>query len=157
MCAARVQVALWGFRNGYGSVMLQSGELVTENRLDFVCDAIKAIRDLSVAEARARGGGPPADDRRMASGADPDRTLGLGVAISLGELPTEYYQRLFAAGAHRYLLRIETSNPALYARIHPDDGRHMWSHRYECMKVGAAGDGGARCCGHTRLSVCLLR
>jgi hypothetical protein len=35
------------------------------------------------------------------------RNLGLGVALSVGELRREDYQRLWDAGAHRYLLRIE--------------------------------------------------
>ena len=37
----------------------------------------------------------------------------------MGELPREQYQQLKDAGADRYLLRIESSNPELYASIHP--------------------------------------
>jgi biotin synthase len=44
----------------------------------------------------------------------------LAVTLSIGELPRHYYEQLFAAGADRYLLRFETSNPDLYARLHPD-------------------------------------
>ena len=41
------------------------------------------------------------------------------MALSLGELPSEVYQAFFDAGALRYLLRIETSNPELYTKLHP--------------------------------------
>jgi len=40
--------------------------------------------------------------------------MGLRMALSVGELPRSHYQALYDAGARRYLLRIETSNPELY-------------------------------------------
>jgi len=43
----------------------------------------------------------------------------LAVTLSLGELAPADLERLRAAGAERYLLRFETSNAALYARLHP--------------------------------------
>ena len=43
----------------------------------------------------------------------------LEVTLSLGEQTESVYRRWREQGAMRYLLRIETSNPALYARIHP--------------------------------------
>ncbi|MCB6443117.1 radical SAM protein, partial [Streptococcus salivarius] len=47
----------------------------------------------------------------------------------------ETYRRWFEAGAHRYLLRIETSNPALYRTLHPQDGHHKWEVRRDCLKT----------------------
>lgn len=44
---------------------------------------------------------------------------GLEVTLSLGEQTEEVYRRWKDAGAMRYLLRIETSNRELYAKIHP--------------------------------------
>jgi biotin synthase len=44
----------------------------------------------------------------------------LAVTLSIGERSREEYQQLFAAGADRFLLRFETSNPVLYRRLHPD-------------------------------------
>jgi biotin synthase-like enzyme len=41
------------------------------------------------------------------------------------------YRELREAGAHRYLLRIESSNPDLYAKLHPAD--HSWHRRVECL------------------------
>ena len=44
---------------------------------------------------------------------------GLEVTLSLGEQTEEVYCRWKDAGAMRYLIRIETSNRELYAKIHP--------------------------------------
>ena len=44
---------------------------------------------------------------------------GLVVTLSLGERSEADLARWREAGAERYLLRFETSNPALYARLHP--------------------------------------
>lgn len=41
-------------------------------------------------------------------------------------------QAFFDAGAHRYLLRIESSSPELYAKLHPPS--HSWTARFECLK-----------------------
>lgn len=50
----------------------------------------------------------------------------------MGELPREHYARLRAAGADRYLLRIESSNPELYASLHPPAQR--WEDRVRCLR-----------------------
>ena len=44
----------------------------------------------------------------------------LGVTLSVGEQEPEVYRRWFEAGAHRYLLRVESTNPDLYSKIHPE-------------------------------------
>ena len=44
----------------------------------------------------------------------------LAVTLSVGERDIDEFAEWRAAGADRYLLRFETSNPSLYARIHPD-------------------------------------
>lgn len=44
---------------------------------------------------------------------------GLAITLSLGERSLEELTIWRRAGADRYLLRIETSNPALFAKIHP--------------------------------------
>ena len=41
------------------------------------------------------------------------------ITLSLGERSRESYQRLFDAGANRYLLRHETADPDHYAQLHP--------------------------------------
>lgn len=52
--------------------------------------------------------------------------------VCAGELPKETYQKFYDAGAHRYLIRIETSNPTLYSKIHPAD--HSWETRRQCIQ-----------------------
>ncbi len=47
------------------------------------------------------------------------RETPLAVTLSMGERPYEDLKAWKDAGADRYLLRFETSNAALYARIHP--------------------------------------
>ena len=46
----------------------------------------------------------------------------LAVTLSMGERPNEDLRAWREAGADRYLLRFETSDPALYALIHPPRG-----------------------------------
>ncbi len=54
------------------------------------------------------------------------------VTLSLGERSRESYQRLFDAGADRYLLRHETADPDHYSRLHP---REMsYDHRMQCLR-----------------------
>ena len=101
-----VREAEWAMENGYGSVVLQSGELTGEANVAFVEDVLRRIH---------------------AFGGD-----GFGVTISLGEQSEDTYRRWREAGAHRYLLRIETSNPALYAKLHP--AGHSWERRRDCLR-----------------------
>ena len=54
------------------------------------------------------------------------------ITLSLGERPTESYQRLFEAGASRYLLRHEAANRDLYNHIHPTEMSH--ENRIDCIK-----------------------
>lgn len=102
-----VREAKWAFDNGYGSLVLQSGELTGEANIAFVEDVLRRIH--------AFGG----DD--------------FGVTISLGEQSEDTYRRWKEAGAHRYLLRIETSNQSLYEKLHPAD--HSWAKRLECLRA----------------------
>lgn len=43
------------------------------------------------------------------------------ITLSLGERSYESYQRLFAAGADRYLLRHETADEVHYGKLHPPE------------------------------------
>ncbi|MDH7479890.1 MAG: radical SAM protein, partial [Syntrophomonadaceae bacterium] len=43
----------------------------------------------------------------------------VAVTLSVGERPPEDYRAWREAGADRYLLKFETSDPRLYARLHP--------------------------------------
>ena len=96
----------WAAENRYGSVVLQSGEVADEANALFVERILKRVR----------------------------AELGdsLGITLSLGEQPDDVYRRWLDAGANRYLLRIETSDPVIYARIHP--AGHSWQARRQCLR-----------------------
>jgi len=85
-----MSMAHWAHKNEYGSVTLQSGERQDAEFVDFVADVISTIKN----------------------------ETDLGITLCLGEQSRETYQKWFDCGAHRYLLRIETSNPDLYKKIH---------------------------------------
>lgn len=59
----------------------------------------------------------------------------IGITLSLGEQSEETYRRWFNAGAHRYLLRVESSNEKLYAKIHPNDQNHLFANRLNALKT----------------------
>ena len=112
-----IEQAIWAHQNHFGSIMLQTGELNTEARISMLEEVIREIKQ------RTGGGGPG------------EWNKGLGIALGVGELSRESYQRLYNAGAHRYLLRIESSNPELYAKLHPNDGNHIWEVRKKCLET----------------------
>lgn len=53
------------------------------------------------------------------------------ITLSVGERSMESYQRLFDAGADRYLLRHETANEAHYKMLHPEEMK--LSNRKQCL------------------------
>ncbi len=55
---------------------------------------------------------------------------GAAVTLSIGERSADDYRRLRIAGADRYLLRFETSDAALFARLHPDTD---YQTRLQCL------------------------
>ncbi len=54
------------------------------------------------------------------------------VTLSLGERSKESYQKLYEAGADRYLLRHETATKEHYQKLHPDNLH--FENRIECLK-----------------------
>lgn len=54
------------------------------------------------------------------------------VTLSLGERSKESYQKLYDAGADRYLLRHETATKEHYQKLHPDNLH--FENRMECLK-----------------------
>ena len=85
---------------GYKTIVLQSGEDM-HFTADYFCPIIEKIKKLDVA-----------------------------VTLSVGERSYEEYKRFRDAGADRYLIRIETTDKALYQKLDP----HMsWQQRFECL------------------------
>ncbi|MGE4350796.1 MAG: [FeFe] hydrogenase H-cluster radical SAM maturase HydE [Bdellovibrionales bacterium] len=97
---------------GYGSIVLQSGERQDPAFLDELVDTLRRIKE------ETRGDHLPD---------------GLGITLCIGEQTESAYRRLFEAGAHRYLLRIETTNPTLFAQIHPPEQK--FETRLACLRT----------------------
>lgn len=109
-----LECAQMAHKLGYGSVAIQSGERNDKAFVEKITRLVKRIKEID-------------------NGA-------LGITLSLGEQSDEVYQEWFEAGAHRYLLRIESSNEELYYKIHPHDERHDFARRLACidslLKIG---------------------
>jgi len=86
---------------GYRTVVLQSGEDPWYTP-DILCNIVERIK-----------------------------TFGIAVTLSCGELPYPVLRRLKDAGADRYLLKHETSDPEIYASLHPCG---TLSSRVECLR-----------------------
>ena len=54
------------------------------------------------------------------------------ITLSLGEKSKESYQRYYAAGANRYLLRHETADEEHYRKLHP--AKMSLAHRMQCLR-----------------------
>jgi len=93
-----VDAALWCVDHGYGSMVIQAGERHSARFIDRIEEALKQIKQQTRSEELPQG---------------------LGITLGVGEQTPEVYRRFFEAGAHRYLLRVETTNPDLFEKIHP--------------------------------------
>lgn len=98
----------FAWHNRFGSVVLQSGELSSPEFVQRVDLLLRKIKELSNGE--------------------------LGITLSCGEQTTETYRQWRESGAHRYLLRMESSNPELYRKIHPDNGFHRYDRRLQALQ-----------------------
>ncbi len=107
-----VETARWCGEKGYGSVVLQSGERRDAKFTRFISEAIRAIK----AETRSA-----------------DLPQGVGITLCVGEQSADTYATWFAAGAHRYLLRMESSSPRLFAALHPEN--QNFAARVQCLKT----------------------
>jgi biotin synthase len=58
----------------------------------------------------------------------------IGITLSCGEQEFETYRKWFDAGAHRYLLRIETTSEELFRKIHPDNECHRLGDRLRALE-----------------------
>lgn len=99
-----VQTAVAAADAGYRTIVLQSGEDAWYS-VQMLGDIVKTIKK----------------ER-------PD----MAVTLSCGEFPKEAYQYFKQCGADRYLLKHETSDPKLYAWLHPDSD---FSERIGCLKA----------------------
>jgi biotin synthase len=100
--------AKFAFDNNYGSIALQSGEIESPAFTKRVIILLNNIKELSDGK--------------------------LGITLSVGEQKSEVYKKWFDAGAHRYLLRVESTNRELYSKIHPNNIKHDFQRRLDCLK-----------------------
>ena len=108
----------------FGSVVIQGGERTDPAFVRKITRLLKAIKAIDT------GDDPP-----------------LGVTLSLGEQPREVFEEWFDAGAHRYMLRIEATNPDLYHKLHPNNPLHSYDRRlqalYDLKEIGYQAGTGA--------------
>ena len=98
-----VECSIQASESGYRTVVLQSGE-DSWFEAEMLAEVIREIK------RRAR----------------------VAVTLSIGERPEGEYRLLRAAGADRFLLRMEVSSPIRYAQFHPDSD---WDERLKCLEA----------------------
>lgn len=104
-----LEAVKFAYDNKYGSIVIQSGEITSNAFTERIDNIIKESKNISNGE--------------------------IGITLSLGEQTEETYQRWFKSGAHRYLLRIESSTEELYNKIHPTDANHDFNTRLNALKT----------------------
>jgi len=93
--------------NNYGSIVIQTGEIQSEYFTAAIEDVLFKIAKIGQGK--------------------------IGVTLSCGEQSIETYKRWKAAGASRYLLRIESSDKNLYYKLHPKDDKHNYEIRLQAL------------------------
>ncbi len=92
-----------GYELGFRTFVLQGGEGVLS--VDKICDIVASIREQYPVQA---------------------------ITLSLGEYPRGDYERMFRAGANRYLLRHETADKTHYEKLHP--AGMSFDNRMRCLR-----------------------
>lgn len=105
---AILEACRFAWQNRFGSVVLQSGEVSSPAFIRRVDRLLRKIKEISNGE--------------------------LGITLSCGEQTLETYRQWRESGAHRYLLRIESSNRDLYRKIHPENELHSYDKRLQALK-----------------------
>jgi biotin synthase len=92
------------YASGRRVLLIQSGENRSQRFVEHICRCVR--------EAKAK-------------------CADLELILCLGNLSCEQYRELYAAGARRYILKFETSNPQLYAKLKPRDSLQE---RLQCLE-----------------------
>ena len=103
-----LDAARFAHDHGFGSLVFQSGERTDKKFIDYIDGLLREIHKIT--------------------------NNSLGITLSLGEQKKETYKRWKDSGAHRYLLRIETSNEELYYKLHPEDETHAFRNRIKALE-----------------------
>ncbi|MHB9056999.1 MAG: [FeFe] hydrogenase H-cluster radical SAM maturase HydE [Paludibacteraceae bacterium] len=97
------------YKWNFGSVVIQSGEVQHKTFTEKIDRILKASKELTNGK--------------------------IGITLSCGEQSEDTYCRWFDSGAHRYLLRVESSSRELYRKIHPRDKNHSFVKRLEALNT----------------------
>jgi biotin synthase len=92
------------YASGRRVLLIQSGENSSQQFVEHVCRCVR--------EAKSK-------------------CADLELILCIGNLSYEQYRELYEAGARRYILKFETSNPQLYARLKPRDSLKK---RLQCLE-----------------------
>lgn len=103
-----LDLAMYAWRRDFGSIVIQSGERTDNAFVDGLTNLIRTIREKTEGQ--------------------------LGITLSCGDQEIDTYRKWFDAGAHRYLLRIETTSEELFRNIHPDSEIHRQEDRFLALE-----------------------
>ncbi|HRZ41950.1 MAG TPA: [FeFe] hydrogenase H-cluster radical SAM maturase HydE [Bacteroidales bacterium] len=102
-----VDAALYAWKEQYASLVIQAGERSDHTHTRNITSLLRRIHHETNGE--------------------------MHITLSLGEQSEETLREWFDAGAHRYLLRIEETDQALYRKLHPNDKTHDFTTRLNCL------------------------
>lgn len=104
-----LEAVRFAYENGYGSVAIQSGEIQSPAFTEKINRILLKTMEMTNGE--------------------------LGITLSCGEQSEKTYRKWFDSGAKRYLLRVETSNPELYRKLHPNTRKHSVEKRLDVLEI----------------------
>lgn len=104
-----LEAVKYAYENKYASLVIQAGERSNKRFVDSITQMLHKINAMTNNE--------------------------MGITLSLGEQTEETYMKWHAAGARRYLLRIEASNKELYRKLHPNNKTHDYDTRLNALHL----------------------
>ncbi|MBI9036702.1 MAG: [FeFe] hydrogenase H-cluster radical SAM maturase HydE [Bacteroidales bacterium] len=99
----------YAWKNKFASIVIQSGERKDNDFVRKIDNLLKKIKQNTNNE--------------------------IGITLSCGEQSEETYKKWFESGAHRYLLRIETTNEKLFNKIHPVNEEVNFASRLKALEL----------------------
>ncbi|NVN95169.1 MAG: [FeFe] hydrogenase H-cluster radical SAM maturase HydE [Bacteroidetes bacterium] len=99
----------YAHENKYASLVIQAGERSNKKFVNTITNLLHKINELTNNE--------------------------MGITLSLGEQTEDTLIQWREAGAKRYLLRIEASNPELYRKLHPNNKTHDFETRLNALHL----------------------
>ncbi|MDT8308072.1 MAG: [FeFe] hydrogenase H-cluster radical SAM maturase HydE [Bacteroidales bacterium] len=104
-----LEAVRYAYDEQYASLVIQSGERNDKKFTDTITGLLEKIAKMTYGK--------------------------MHITLSLGEQSKDVYTKWRQAGAHRYLLRIEASDPDLYKKLHPDNHKHSYDERIKAIRL----------------------